>query len=244
MSQIRITQSLGTRGPEELPVYQREGQQKISARTSGRRETEAKRTATIIHATVNREKNTDKMVVRGTTVQEAVQTIYDWGVGVLVDEEGVNRTPWKVQISEETWSNHEVWREKDTGTLTIMLVDKSWWNNARGRNGEEAIEKLQTELVWRIEAYTGALSGDRGECNESSGTTDDEKGDFYKPRRRPGPKEEKEALDMATNVPWKGPPVRTEGEKGKSWRILNNKHGIRAIGWTRRRDTAEDMAAA
>ena len=92
-------------GPEEHPTYQREGQLEISAR----REIEAKRTNHIMKGNllqetlvlVNRERKAAKTMIKGTSLQEAAQTISIIQAGSLVMEKGVQRSIGTVTISLE-----------------------------------------------------------------------------------------------------------------------------------------------
>ena len=113
-----------------------------------------------------------------------------------------------------------------------MVVRKDWWERVRGRKGEAEQSKVEKATGWQIQVYDGSRSADR-ECNESAGTTDEEKLDFYKPRRRPTPEENMEALkeSNASHGSLLGHHVRTDGEKGKAWRILGTRFGIQAPGW-------------
>ena len=223
-------------GPEEHPTYQREGQLEISAR----REIEAKRTNHIMKGSalketvvmVNRERKGEKIMVKGSSLQEVGDTISSTLAGRQVLEKGEKKQIGTVTISLERLSCHEAWMEGDTGTLTTMVVRKDWWESVRGRKGEAEKSKVEKATGWKIQAYDGHRSADR-ECNESAGTTDEEKLDFYKPRRRPTPEENMEALKESTaqHGSLLGHHVRTDGEKGKAWRVLGTRFNIKPPGW-------------
>jgi len=113
-----------------------------------------------------------------------------------------------------------------------MVVRKDWWESIRGKRGDAEKSKVEKACGLKTQTYDGSRSAD-SECNESAGTPDEEKLNYYKPRRRPTNAENQEALEESNSHSGRllGQQVRTDGEKGKAWRKLQNKFEVEPPGW-------------
>ena len=111
-----------------------------------------------------------------------------------------------------------------------MLVRKDWWESIRGKKGDAEKKSIEKTYGMKTQTYNGKRAG---ECNESAGTTDEEKMTYYKPKRRPTPTEYQAALEESSQDPGRllGQKVRTDGEKGKAWRKLQHKYEVDPPGW-------------
>ena len=189
-SQNTIVELQNEQGPEVHPTYQRETQLKISAK----REVKARRVNRLMNDTslketvvmTNRESKGEKIMITGASVREVSDAITANMDGRMITAKGEKKAKETVTISLERLSSHEACEEGDTGTLVIMLVRKDWWESIRGKKGDAEKKSMEKTYGMKTQTYNGKRAG---ECNESAGTTDEEKMTYYKPNRRPTPAE-------------------------------------------------------